>query len=827
LGLRRWRQALSGAGSVVLIAGEPGIGKSRLVRELRGRLAVPSATTITCFCSPYHRDSAYFPIIRHLEGAAGIERGDTGERRQVKLAALLRETETPADAAALLAELLAAPVAEPSPVRDLGPRERRDRTRDALVGQAVALARRRPLLVVFEDAHWSDPTSLEVLDALVERIASLPVLLLVTFRPEFVPPWAGRPRVSSIVLNALDGSEAADMVGHLLGGSAEERLSRAIVDRSGGNPLCVEELSRVARDGEGMALPASLRDSLMARLDRLPAAKAAAQLGAAIGRSFDHALAAAIADMPREELDRGLDALVASGLAGRRGTGPDAIYTFKHVLVQEAAYDTLPRSRRAAIHARIVDALIAQDSTIADFQADLLAHHCKQAGDNARAAAYLIRAGWLSQYRAAYREATEQFNEVLRLVSVMPEGAARDLAELRARRGIGLTIGNSAGYASSQSGSNMFRAAELCERLDYPPEFAGVAFGLHVFHIQRADLAQASDVGERLLAWGRSRDDIRGQVLGHYCAGGVAVIQGELAAARSHLECAVDLYQANLANPAVDWSYRTATSGPRTWGNIHGRLAWIACWSGHLDRVATHISQADRYDEPEVVVITEAINGWLRIFTMSFVNDPASLSEATGALIAYSRQHDLPLFEAQATVLHGYAVARQGDPSSGQGMISEGLAAHAATGSVLYAVYFRALLAETHQMLGEPDVSLSLLNDAISSAEQSGEKWYLAELHRRAAEAYRQLGDDVAAEESFARALAVARRQGARLWELRAATSRARMLHDRGDDAGAAAVLRPVYACFTEGFATVPLREARALLDALDGEAAVRASVTV
>ncbi len=812
--LRRWRQARSGAGSAVLIAGEPGIGKSRLVRELHLRLDAPSPATISCFCSPHHRDSAYFPIIRYLEHAAGVQRSDTGEMRRAKLEALLRTTETPADEMHLLADLIA-PVANADPSRDPASRSRRERLHDALVGRAVALARRRPLLIVFEDVHWIDPTSLEILDTLVERIADLPALLLITFRPEFIPPWTGRPRVSSIVLNALDDDDTAELVEHVVGEAIDAKLSRAIVERAGGIPLCVEELGRIALEGDGTSLPASLRDTLSARLERLPAARAAAQLGAVIGRSFDRALVSAIADETVADLDGGLDALVASGLAARRGVGADAAFTFKHVLVQEAAYDSLPRSRRATIHARIVEALIAQDPTIADRQPDVLAHHCKYAGDSEMAVTHLIRAGWLSQYRAAYREADEQFHEALRLIAALPQGEARDRAEMRARRGIGLTIGNSAGYASSQFGANTARAAELCERLGYPPEFAGIGYGLYVFHLNRSELARAMAAGERLSSWGRSKNDIRGRVLGRQCIGSVMMQQGDFAAARSHLEQALDLYQSSLADPTLDWTYRTGMSGSRLCGNTHNRLAEVCCWMGYPDQAMAHLSAANRYGEREIVVIARIIDRWWRLFTTSFLGEPSELVVPAEKLVAHSRENGLPLFVAYGTIMRGCAIARCGDPEAGRTVIGEGLAAHAATEAVMHSCYFRAMLAETHQMLGERDAALALLNEALMSVEQTGEKWCLAELHRRIGEVRRQLGDHDAATQSFEQALAVSRRQGARLWELRAATSVARMLRDAGDGTQAEAVLAPVYDWFGEGFDTVPLREARALLDAL------------
>ncbi len=386
---------------------------------------------------------------------------------------------------ALFADLLSIPTDGSFPKLNLSPQQRRDRTAAALIAQAVAAAARAPVLLVVEDAQWMDQTSLEIVDALVDRVTDLPGLLIVTFRPEFTPPWSSHPQAVVLVLNRLDSSAAGQMIDQVSGGAMPESLSRRIIAQADGVPLFLEELTKAMLEGRaaaGTSLPATLHDSLMERLDRLPAAKRIAQLGAAIGRSFSHDLLAGLSDIPQPNLCASLDQLVSSGLVARRGLPPEATYTFKHALVQTAAYESMVKSHRAAIHERIVDLLLIQEPNIENSQPDLLAYHCELANLIDKAAAYYIQAGWRSNYRAAYQDSCEQFRNALRLAATLPEGKARDLIELRALRGFGLTLGNIEGYASAGFGAANLQALELCERTGQPAEYLGINFGVATFN---------------------------------------------------------------------------------------------------------------------------------------------------------------------------------------------------------------------------------------------------------------------------------------------------------------------------------------------------------
>jgi predicted ATPase len=381
---------------VVLLSGEPGIGKSRLTATLLERLATEPHTRLRYFCSPQHTDSAFYPIISQLEGATRLAHDDTTQTKLDKLDAMLAQTSTSKQDAALVAEMLSLPNDGRYPALDeLEPQQRRQKTLEALTAQVEALSRQNPLLMIFEDAHWTDPSSLEVFGRVIDRVRSLPVLLIVTFRPEFEPPWIGRPRVTALTINRLAQRDIEAMIDRVVGNKfIPASVRHDIIERTDGIPLFVEEMTKSVLEAESeeepqrtavtvpstaLAVPASLHASLMARLDRLGPAKEVAQIGAAIGREFSHALLAAVTHKAEAELQSALDRPMAAGLLWRQGAPPHATYLFKHALVRDAAYGTLLREPRRALHARIAEALESQFTDIAESQPELLARHCTEA----------------------------------------------------------------------------------------------------------------------------------------------------------------------------------------------------------------------------------------------------------------------------------------------------------------------------------------------------------------------------------------------------------------------------------------------------------------
>src|SRR5450432_207229 len=465
--LRRWSKAKSGEGQVVLLSGEAGIGKSRLTAALLERLATEPHTRLRYFCSPQHTDSAFYPIIGQMERAAGLAHDDKPPAKLDKLDAVLAQTSTSTEDAALLAEMLSLPNDGRYLALELAPEQRRQRTLEALTSQLAGLARQQPVLMIFEDAHWADPTSLEVLGRIVDRIKTLPALMIVTFRPEFNAPWVGQSHVMSLTLNRLGEREAAGIIAGLIGNkNLPANVMAEIVERTDGIPLFVEEMTKAVLEAESegaarrtvaavpssaLAVPASLHASLMARLDRLGPAKEVAQIGSAIGREFSHALMASVARKSEAELASALDRLLQAGLLFRQGMPPLASYLFKHALVQDAAYGTLLREPRRALHARIAEAIESQFAEIAENRPEILARHCTEAGLIEKAAGIWGKAGQQSLERSALIEAVEQLTRPLGQFALLPATSELRREEIKLQAALLNALMHTKGYAAPET----------------------------------------------------------------------------------------------------------------------------------------------------------------------------------------------------------------------------------------------------------------------------------------------------------------------------------------------------------------------------------------
>ena len=484
--MRRWEQAKAGEGQIVLVSGEPGIGKSRLAQTMVERLAGESHIRLRFFCSPHHQDSALYPVIAHLERAAGFHRDDTDEQRLEKLEATLAQATNDLGAVApLIADLLSVPIGDRYPALDLTPQKRKEKTLAALASQVEGLSTHEPVLMVYEDVHWSDPTTRESLDLLLDRLSARRVLAIITFRPEFAPPWLGRPHVTMLTLNRLASRHRTEIIGHVVGGKAlPKEITEQIADRTDGVPLFIEELTKsvvesglvtevgdryaVTVPAAPLAIPTTLHASLLARLDRLAPTREVAQIGAALGRSFSHELIAAVAQMPQQKLDEALEQLVQTELIFRRGTSPDAEYTFKHALVQDAAYSTMLRSRRQQLHGLISGKLEALFPEIVKKQPEVLARHCAEAGLTAKAVGYLLKAAQQSMTRSAMSEAEAQIRQGLERVAAQPANTEAQQLELELQMLLGNVLFATSGYAAPGVATAFIRARQLCEKLDRP-----------------------------------------------------------------------------------------------------------------------------------------------------------------------------------------------------------------------------------------------------------------------------------------------------------------------------------------------------------------------
>jgi class 3 adenylate cyclase len=557
--LRRWARAKSGDGQVVLISGEPGIGRSRVTAALAERLHAEPHIRLRYFCSPSHQDSALYPFIDQLGRASEFARDDPPASKLEKLGALLARAAPLDEDLALLADLLSLPGSGRHPLQNLSPQRKKERILEALIRQLEGLARQQPIVMVFEDAHWIDPTSRELLDLIVERVRSLPVLLIVTFRPEFQPPWTGLPQVSMVALNRLDRRDRAALVEQIAGDKAlPNEVVDQIANRTDGVPLFVEELTKsVLESGllredrdryvldrvlPPFAIPTTLHDSLMARLDRLASVRLVAQIGAAIGREFSYTLLREVSRLPEGELQAALARLVASELVFQRGTPPDAVYTFKHALVQDAAHGSLLRNLRQQLHAQIAEALETQAPELIDSQPELFAQHYAEAGLVENSVACWGKAGHRSAARSAMAEAAAQLQKGLDQISLLPDTAERRRQELEFCSALGAALQAVKGYAAPETGQVYARARELWEQLGSPAQFLQIPYGESVYHLFRGELDLALRFAEDLLSLSRQRNDSAGLVLGHNSSGCNLMFKGKFGLSRSHLEAGIALY---------------------------------------------------------------------------------------------------------------------------------------------------------------------------------------------------------------------------------------------------------------------------------------------
>jgi class 3 adenylate cyclase/predicted ATPase len=815
---RQWHRAKGGEGRVVLLSGEPGIGKSRLAAALHERIGNEPYTRMRYFCSPHHQDSALHPIIAQLERAAGFEREDTPEGKLDKLAALAPVS--PEDGA-LLADLLSLPTEGQLPSLQLTPQRKKEKTYEALLRHLEASARQRPVLMLFEDVHWIDPSSRELLDLLVEHLARLPALLLVTFRPEFQPPWAGQAHVTVLVLNRLDRREGATLVQRVVGAEAlPGDVVAEIVKRTDGVPLFVEELTKAVLEGgnAGTAfsrtgavapnVPATLHASLMARLDRLgSAAREVAQVGAALGREFSYELLAAVAQRNAAELNAALDQLVVAGLAFRRGAPPQATFLFKHALVQDAAYGTLVRGKRRELHGRVAHVLEKQWPETAETQPELLAHHCTQAGLVEGAIAYHARAGQRAIARSAMAGAIAQLTKGLQLLTSLPDSASRQRQELELQIALGRVLIITQGYAAPAVGETYARARTLCEQLGRPPEIVPVLYGQFLYHFIKGPLRLAREIAADLLQRGEDCADAAITATGRRFTGLTCFHLGEFLAARAHLEQA--LARMEPAHRALSFFFQDPLVpllnylsndllclGYLDQSRFRSKAAVEeASKLGHAYSLATAMSEACKVD-------------WA-------TRSREELLARTDAVIAVADEHGFSYYRAAGTVFRGWALTGSGQTTEGIALLDTGVAAYRATGAVTEVPFYLTLLAEAEGEAKEWDEGLGHLAEAERLIAETEERWAEAELYRVRGELLRTGHDPAAAEQSFSRAIGIAKQQSAKFWELRAAISLARLWQEQGKRDAARDLLAPIYGWFTEGFDTPLLKEAKALLDEL------------
>jgi class 3 adenylate cyclase/predicted ATPase len=802
---RRWALAKTGAGQVVLISGEPGIGKSRIAAELEGRLYAEPHIRLRYFSSPYHQDSALYPFADQLERASGFLPDDPPAARLEKLETLLARAAPPDEDVAFIAHLLSLPSSDRHKLPNLNPQRIKERTLEALLQQLAGLAREQPVLMVFEDVHWIDPTSHELLDLTIERVRSLPVLLIITFRPEFQPRWTGQPQVTMLTLNRLDRRDRSALVAQVAEGNAlPDEVVDQIVDRTDGVPLFVEELTKsVLESGVSLVgIPTTLHDSLMARLDRLAPVRLVAQIGAAIGRQFTYVLLRAVSDLPDDELRGALARLVASELVFERGIPPDAIYTFKHALVQDAAHASLLRSTRQQLHAHIAEALEAHTPELMDTQPELFAQHYAEAGLVEKSVACWGKAGHRSAARSAMAEAAAQYQKGLDQLALLPDIPERQRQELELHSGLGEALKVAKGYAAPETGDAYARARALWEELGSPSEFLGVPFGQSVYHLYRGELDLALRLDEDLLRLTSQRADAAGLILGHLSSGRDLFFVGRFALSRSHLEEALALHDSNSSR----WLIEQA-------GGSSAYLGIVLFCAGYPDQAMALSSAAlaDTRRRAHPPSLAGCLATCIRLSLTA--GDNAALGEWLDELVMITTEQGFPHWRAMITICRGWVAVKSGDVAEGISLVRSGSAASRTYSA--WRPHNIALLATVCEIAEQIDEALNLMDEALQIVENTGERWFEAELYRHKGKLLLRQGHSEAAEELYRKALSIAQEQEAKLWELRAAASLARLRRDQGHRAEARDLLTPVYGWATEGFGTPDLTDAKALLDEL------------
>jgi TOMM system kinase/cyclase fusion protein len=825
----RWQRTTEGMGQVVVLTGEAGIGKSRLVQVLRDQIAGTSATRIECRCSPHTQHSALYPIITHLERALAFTRNDTPADKLHKLEDALASYAVPlADMVPLFAALLSLPLPEHYPPLTLTPQRQRQKTLEALLTWLWQEADKHPVLFIVEDLHWVDPSTLEFLSLLVDQSPIARIMVLMTCRPEFTPPWPSRAHLTPLTLSRLPRPQVERMVASVAGERAlPGEVVQQIVAKTDGVPLFVEELTKTVLESgllqehedhyeltgplPALAIPATLQDSLMARLDRLSTVKAVAQLGATIGRQFAYDLLQAISPLGEDMLQQGLRQLVEAELLYQRGILPQATYIFKHALIQDTAYQSLLKSTRLQYHRQIAQVLVDRFPETAETQPELVAHHYTEASLSAQAVPYWQRAGERATQHSAHAEAISHLTKGLALLQTLPDLAARAQQELTLQVALGAPLMATKGWAAPEAEHAFTRARELCRQLGETPQLFPVLAGLSAVYHVRGEHTIARELGEQMMRLAQSTQRPPFLLIAHYTLGEFLECLGELVSARGHLEQGIALYDPHKGRSSA---FR---------GTQHPGVACLAVVA-YVLWLLGYPDQALQRSHEALTLAQELAHPFSLGFALLWAarlhlcrREGHTVQERAEAMMTLAAEQGFAAFLAQASVHRGWARTKQGQAEDGIQQIRQAMAALRATGAEWLRPYFLGLLADAYGQAGQGEEGLPALAEALATVDRTGERGYEAELYRLQGELLlRQAVPEVAqADVCFQQALAVARRQQAKSWELRAAMSLSRLWQRQGKRTEARELLAPLYGWFTEGLDTADLQEAKALLEAL------------
>ena len=828
--LDRWSRVGEGLGQVVLLIGEAGIGKSRLMLVTMEQLAGTPHLNFECRCSPFHQNTAWYPVVDIWERMLGFEGEQAPGEKLKKLETALVPFSLPQEETVpLFAGLLSLPLPEGRyPPLTWSPQLRRQKTMEALLATLLESADNQPVLLVVEDLHWADPSTLELLDLLVDQAPTFPIFALLTCRPEFQPPWAIRAHMTHLTLNRLPRGQTEELATRRAGGKRlPQEVLEQIATETDGVPLFVEELTQAVlesgllREADGhfeltgplteLAIPTTLQDALTARLDRLGEAKEVAQFAAVLGRTFSYELLRAAAELDETKLREELTSLVRAELLYQRGMPPRATYSFKHALIQDAAYQSLLRSTRRQYHEKIAQVVEAQFPGTAESQPQILAHHLTEAGQNEQAIRYWQRAGQRANEHSAYQEAVNHFEKGIELLDKLPETSVRDRQEILLQTDLGNALMTIRGRTAPEVEQAFSRVQELCMRVADAAGTFQASWGLCFLHIVRGDLKKALELGEQLLSLAARLRQPTLALEAHHAMWTTLYYLGELACSLEHTEKGLEIFQSKELPPSA---FRSVQD-PRVLC-----LCYAALTLGGLgypdqsrDRMQEALELAKRLDHPYTMamVLTHAQ-------TYHQARDEVNaVQETAAANLALSTKHGFVQWVAAAEALLGWALSKQGRCEEGIPLVHQGLERWQSIGAGLGRSFALGVLADAYGAAGKANEGLQLLEEAFITMEHNREPILEAQLYCFKGELLADLDvrNQPEAEVCFQLALEAARGRKAKWLELRAIMNLARLWQQQGKQEEARKALVEIYSWFTEGFDSAGLKKAKALLGEL------------
>jgi len=837
--LRRWEQSKEGQGQVVLITGEAGIGKSSLVAGIRQHVNQEQLPCITFRCSQYHQNSALYPVIDHLQRFIGFERNDSMEDKLAKLKKSLEPYDLPmADVIPLFSNLLSINLPEDQTLSSpLAPSQQRQQTLDALNAWILDESEHQPILILWEDLHWADPTTLELLGSLLEQSPTTQILNTLMFRPDFIPPWPARSHMTPITLNRLERLQVEALITRLAGGkNLPTEVVNHIVTKTDGVPLFVEELTKTVINStvleesgdhyqltgplSEVAIPTTLNDSLMARLDQLPTVREMAQLGSVVGREFAYEVLQALSKIEKPDLNNGLSQLVEHELLYQRGRPPRAKYTFKHALVQDAAYQSLLRQRRKQYHQQVAELFESRFSEIVESEPELLAYHYTEANCPQQAITYWLKAGQRAAHSSAHREAIAHLTKGIEILHTLTETPQRNQQDLALHVALGGSLIAVKGYAAPDVEKVYTKARSLCQEIGENPEVFQILRGLFLFYLVRGRMETAQELAQQMLQQADKQSEVAPRMLSHYLMGMILFFRADHVTALSHVQQAITLYDSETHRELA--YFYGIDPGVGAYG-FEALLQWIL---GYPDRALTQsrkgLALAEHLDHPFSKAFALDWLAWIHQFRQEAQN----AADYSLSAIKLADEHGFALYVAWGTVSLGWALTVQ-EPGNGSiYRLREAMDSTLATGSEVFRPYFLALLAEAHGNQNQIKEGLRVLDEAQKVIERTGEHFYQAEIYRLTGVLQLLQADDMldTVTAKFHQAIATAQTQGAKSLELRATTNLSQLWRDEGQIDKARELLMPIYNFFNEGLDTEDLKNAKQLLDELEATIKTRSA---